>query len=89
MVDWKEGASMPNYLNAAANTQIVGSKIGLFMLTNKLDPKKVHCIGNIRHKYLNSNPLVIVLFVKGHSLGAHVRKLHKTKREFYNLNDLF
>ena len=42
---------MPNYLNAAANTQIVGSKVGLFMLTNKLDPKKVHCIGNIKFKY--------------------------------------
>ena len=45
VIDWKEGALMPNYLAAAANTKIVGVKIANFILKNRLDPKKIHCIG--------------------------------------------
>ena len=45
MIDWKEGALMPNYLAAAANTKIVGLKIAQFILKNRLNPKKIHCIG--------------------------------------------
>lgn len=45
VVDWKDGALMPNYLNAASNTQVVAAKVALFIRDNQIDPKRVHCIG--------------------------------------------
>ena len=38
---------MPNYLNAASNTRIVAVKVAEFIVLNKIDPKKIHCIGKL------------------------------------------
>ncbi|XP_059476680.1 uncharacterized protein LOC132197406 isoform X2 [Neocloeon triangulifer] len=48
-VDWEPGASLPNYVRAAANTRLVGKQVALLLRKLKtqygLDPRNVHLIG--------------------------------------------
>lgn len=55
-VDWEAGASLPNYVRAAANTRLIGKQLSLLM-KNLQD-----------HKNLDLNRVHII----GFSLGAHV-----------------
>ncbi|XP_031625249.1 uncharacterized protein LOC116341952 isoform X2 [Contarinia nasturtii] len=55
-VDWEAGASLPNYVRAAANTRLIGKQLSLLMR------------GLQEHKGLNLNHVHII----GFSLGAHV-----------------
>lgn len=48
-VDWENGAILPNYVRAAANTRLIGKQLASLMknLQNhkKLDLSRVHIIG--------------------------------------------
>uniref|UniRef100_A0A2M4AG01 Putative lipase n=1 Tax=Anopheles triannulatus TaxID=58253 RepID=A0A2M4AG01_9DIPT len=48
-VDWENGAKLPNYVRAAANTRLVGRQLALLLrllrLHNGLRPSRVHLIG--------------------------------------------
>ncbi|XP_065350620.1 uncharacterized protein LOC135946339 [Cloeon dipterum] len=48
-VDWEPGASLPNYVKAAANTRLVGKQVALLLRKLRtqygLDPRNVHLIG--------------------------------------------
>jgi len=48
-VDWESGASIPNYVRAAANTRLVGKQVALLLKRLRsqygLDSRKVHLIG--------------------------------------------
>jgi predicted alpha/beta-fold hydrolase len=48
-VDWENGASLPNYVKAAANTRVVGKQLAYLLKalnqTNRLQFTKVHLIG--------------------------------------------
>lgn len=48
-VDWEPGASIPNYVRAAANTRLVGKQVALLLRRLRaqfgLDPRRVHLIG--------------------------------------------
>lgn len=46
LVDWGQGAAMPDYPKAAQNVVYVGLKIASFILNNKISPSNVHCIGH-------------------------------------------
>ena len=56
MVDWGQGAAMPDYPKAASNVVFVGLKIASFILKNKIAASNVHCIG---HSLGISKPLKI------------------------------
>lgn len=49
VVDWEAGAALPNYVQAAANTQLVGKQIAnLIKVINQnlnFEPKDYHLIG--------------------------------------------
>lgn len=47
VVDWENGAAMPNYNKASLNIRVVGIELGSFIHKNNIDPKKIHCIGNL------------------------------------------
>lgn len=55
-VDWEAGASLPNYVRAAANTRLIGKQLALLLR------------GLEEHKKLNLSRVHII----GFSLGAHV-----------------
>ncbi|XP_055298643.1 uncharacterized protein LOC129566587 isoform X2 [Sitodiplosis mosellana] len=48
-VDWEAGASLPNYVRAAANTRLIGKQLSFLMKNlqehKKLDLNRVHIIG--------------------------------------------
>ncbi|XP_058063375.1 pancreatic triacylglycerol lipase [Anopheles bellator] len=48
-VDWENGAKLPNYVRAAANTRLVGRQLALLLRLlrthNRLQPARVHLIG--------------------------------------------
>lgn len=48
-VDWEAGASLPNYVRAAANTRLIGKQLALLMKNlqdhKRLDLNRVHIIG--------------------------------------------
>lgn len=48
-VDWEAGATLPNYVRAAANTRLIGKQLGFLMKNlqrhKKLDLSRVHIIG--------------------------------------------
>lgn len=48
-VDWENGATLPNYVRAATNTQLVGRQIAIVLKDladhNQLELSKVHIIG--------------------------------------------
>lgn len=46
MVDWGQGAAMPDYPKAASNVVYSGLKIASFILNSKISPLNVHCIGH-------------------------------------------
>ena len=48
-VDWSQGAKLEIngiYTQAANNTKVVGEKIALFLVSAKIQPKSVHCLGH-------------------------------------------
>lgn len=55
-VDWEAGASLPNYVRAAANTRLIGKQLSLLLK------------GLEEYKQLNLSRVHII----GFSLGAHV-----------------
>jgi hypothetical protein len=61
---------MPNYLNAASNTQVVASKVVEFIRLNNLNPQILHCIGKIilKNKIFLYDFRAIYSLI-GHSLG--------------------
>ena len=50
-IDWKEGAASPNYFSAVKNVRIAGEKTASFIVSNLINPKKVHCIGHSLGKF--------------------------------------
>lgn len=44
-VDWEKGAREVNFITAVANADIAGLHLAEFILNNKIDPKRLHCIG--------------------------------------------
>lgn len=48
-VDWENGATLPNYVRAAANTRLIGKQLAFLMKNlqghKKLDLSRVHIIG--------------------------------------------
>lgn len=55
-MDWETGATLPNYVRAAANTRLVGKQLALLLT------------GLQEHKKLNLSRVHLI----GFSLGAHV-----------------
>ena len=46
MVDWGQGAALPDYPKAASNVVFTGLKIASFILNSNISPLNVHCIGH-------------------------------------------
>lgn len=48
-VDWEAGATLPNYVRAAANTRLIGKQLAFLMKNlqehKRLDLSRVHIIG--------------------------------------------
>lgn len=48
-MDWSNGAILPNYVKASANTRLVGKQLSMLLKglieKNGLSPKKMHLIG--------------------------------------------
>lgn len=48
-MDWEHGATLPNYVRAAANTRLIGKQLALLMKNlqdyKKLELSRVHIIG--------------------------------------------
>ena len=44
-VDWEKGAREANFITAVANADIAGYHLADFIQNNKIDPKRLHCIG--------------------------------------------
>jgi hypothetical protein len=44
-IDWEKGARHANYIRAVANADMAGEHIAEFIQKNKIDPKRLHCIG--------------------------------------------
>lgn len=55
-MDWENGANLPNYVRAAANTRLIGKQLSMLIK------------GLQEHKGLNLTKVHII----GFSLGAHV-----------------
>lgn len=55
-VDWEAGATLPNYVRAAANTRLIGKQLAFLMQNLQ------------KHKALDLSRVHII----GFSLGAHV-----------------
>lgn len=44
-VDWEKGAREINFITAVANADISGQHLAEFIQNNRIDPKRLHCIG--------------------------------------------
>jgi hypothetical protein len=44
-IDWEKGAREVNFITAVANADIAGLHLAEFILNNRIDPKRLHCIG--------------------------------------------
>lgn len=44
-VDWESGAAVPNYVRAAANTQLVGRQLAQLLRELNVSPQNTHLIG--------------------------------------------
>lgn len=75
-VDWENGANLPNYVRAAANTRLIGKQLAMFLkglifLIQDCDfnkHTKVYRLGLQEYKRLNLSKVHLI----GFSLGAHV-----------------
>jgi hypothetical protein len=44
-IDWERGAREANFITAVANADISGQHLAEFIQNNRIDPKRLHCIG--------------------------------------------
>ena len=44
-IDWERGAREVNFITAVANADIAGQHLAEFIENNKIEPKRLHCIG--------------------------------------------
>jgi hypothetical protein len=44
-IDWEKGAREINFITAVSNADIAGQHLAEFIQNNRIDPKRLHCIG--------------------------------------------
>ena len=44
-IDWEKGAREINFITAVTNADISGQHLAEFIQNNRIDPKRLHCIG--------------------------------------------
>jgi hypothetical protein len=44
-IDWEKGAREVNFITAVGNADIAGQHLAEFIENNRIDPKRLHCIG--------------------------------------------
>lgn len=73
-VDWENGANLPNYVRAAANTRLIGKQLAMFLkglffiIMIMIFNKQINRLGLQEYKRLNLSKVHLI----GFSLGAHV-----------------